>query len=78
MDRFALENAILKVDITDDLWSVVKSIDNGDPPEVTRRLLDVFIDLSTIRNEALWDTFCQVFELDQYSPYAKKEKNEDE
>jgi hypothetical protein len=75
MDRFALENAILKVDITDDLWSVVKSIDNGDPPEVTRRLLDVFIDLSTIRNAALWDTFCQVYELDKYSPYAKKEKN---
>lgn len=76
MDRFDLENAILKADITDDLWSVVKSIDNGDPPEVTKRLLDVFIDLSTIRNEALWDTFCKTFELDQYSPYAKKETNE--
>jgi hypothetical protein len=74
VDRFDLENAILKADITDDLWSVVKSIDNRDPPEVTKRLLDVFIDLSTIRNEQLWDTFCQVYELDKYSPYAKKEK----
>jgi hypothetical protein len=53
-------------------------MDNGDPPEVTKRLLDVFIDLSTIRNEALWDTYCQVFELDQYSPFAKKQENKDE
>ena len=76
MDRFDLENAILKADITEDLLSVIKSMDNGDPPEVTKRLLDVFIDLSTIRNEALWDTYCQVFELDDYAP--KQEKNEDE
>jgi hypothetical protein len=75
VDRFDLENAILKADITDDLWSVVKSIDNRDPPEVTKRLLDVFIDLSIIRNEALWNTFCQVFELDDYAP---KQENKDE
>ena len=78
MDRFYLEDAILNANITDQLFSVLASMHNGDPPELTKRLLEVFIDLSLIRNEQLWDTFCQVYELDKYSPLAKKEKNEDE
>ena len=78
MDRFAIEDAILKANITDELFSVLESMHNGDPPELTKRLLEVFIDLSLIRNEQLWDTFCKNFELDKYSPHTKKEKNEDE
>ena len=72
MDRFYLEDAILKANITDELFSVLESMHNGDPPELTKRLLEVFIDLSLIRNEQLWDTFCKVFELDDYAP-SKRE-----
>jgi hypothetical protein len=67
-DRFDLEQAIMEADMTADLDAAFKRHCDGSPmgqDEVDNMLMALW-QICKLRQWKLWDTFCRVYELDQY------------
>lgn len=66
MNRHHLEDKIIKMDATTDLLEyVLHNIEEMDEDRAVNALLGVK-ELYRIRYNELWDTFIQVYKLDQY------------
>jgi hypothetical protein len=69
MDRFDLEQAIFDADMTNDLKTAFERHCDGSvmsQDEVDNMLMALW-QMSALRQWKLWDVFCRVFELDEYS-----------
>lgn len=69
MDRFDLEQAIFDADMTNDLKIAFERHCDGQPmsqDEVDNMLMALW-QMSALRQWKLWDVFCRVFELDEYT-----------
>ena len=69
MDRFDLEQAIFDADMTNDLKIAFERHCDGSPmsqDDVDNMLMGLW-QVCQLRQWKLWDTFCRVFELDEYT-----------
>lgn len=69
MDRFELEQAIMESDMTADLKMAFERHCDGSvmsQDEVDNMLMALW-QVSALRQWKLWDVFCRVFELDEYT-----------
>jgi hypothetical protein len=67
-DRFKIEQAIMDADMTTDLKAAFERHCDGSVmthDEVDNMLMALW-QMSELRHWKLWDTFCRVYELDQY------------
>ena len=68
MNRFDLEQAIFEADMTADLDAALQRHCGGlpmDQDEVDNMLMGLW-QISKLRQWKLWDTFCHVYQVDQY------------
>lgn len=76
MDRFQLETEITDLaTVSDDLVLLAGAVLDGEmsPDDIANALLGLGV-LITLRSDKMFDTFKQVFQLDEHAPEAQKHK----
>ena len=68
MDRFDLEQAIMQADMSSDLDAAFQRHCDGPPmgQDQVDNMLMALWQISELRQWKLWDTFCRVYQVDQY------------